>query len=73
MNEQPSRRLPKATAFSPSLSSRVIRSKVGPWKRREQAPITMRSSPRSSTACSIIRRPSVPHMNWLREIETTPS
>ena len=40
MNEQPSRRLAKATAFSPSFSSRAIRSKVGPWKRGEQAAMT---------------------------------
>ena len=30
MKLQPSRMLPKATAFSPSLSSRAMRSKVGP-------------------------------------------
>ena len=57
--------LPKATEFSPSLSSRAMRSKVGPWKRGEHEAMTKWSRPRSSTAFSIIARPSVPHMNWL--------
>ena len=65
--------LPKATAFSPSLSSRAMRSKVGPWKRGEHEAMTKWSRPRSSTAFSIIVRPSVPHMNWLTLTSTTPS
>ena len=40
MNEQPSRMLAKATAFSPRRSSRAMRSKVGPWKRGEHEAIT---------------------------------
>ena len=65
--------LPKATEFSPSLSSRAMRSKVGPWKRGEHEAMTKWSRPRSSTAFSIIARPSVPHMNWLTLTSTTPS
>ena len=73
MKLQPSRRLAKATAFSPRRRSRAMRSKVGPWKRGEQLAITRWSRPRSSTASEMSWWPSVPHMNWFTATLVTPS